>query len=146
MQCGEFEERLLDYAGLATEARASVDAHIAQCAGCQEFFEAMRAVDAALTAQFAAREVTAAFAPMVRRRIQRDASARQPSWIPEILDFVGWVAIVALIAMIGWFLGPQLPVYNVQPAFFSSASFAAAAVFLAVAFLIGLRSLADLKH
>jgi hypothetical protein len=59
---------------------------------------------------------------------------------------VGWVAIVALIAMIGWWLGPQLPVYNVQPAFFSSASFAAAAVFLAVAFLIGLRSLADLKH
>jgi anti-sigma factor RsiW len=146
MHCGEFEEQLVEYAELTGETRARVDAHVARCAGCREFLEALREVDAALTSQFAGREVSSAFAPAVRQRIQRDSSVRQPSWVPEILDFVGWGAIVALIATLAWWISPQLPVYNVQPAFFRSAPFAAAAVFLAIAFLIGLRSFADLKH
>ncbi len=146
MRCGEFEQLLVDYAELDSEDRLRVDAHVAACAGCREFFEALRAVDAALTAQFAGREVTAAFAPSVRRRIRGGTSVRRPTWVPEILDFVGWGAIVALIAMLARWLSPQLPFHNLQPAFFSSAPFAAAAVFLAIAFLIGLRSFADLKH
>ena len=144
MACAEFEELLLEYAELAGDERERTDTHIAHCDRCRDFFEALRAVDAALTSQFADREVTSVFTSTVRQRVQREVSPKQPSWIPEILDFVGWAAVVALLGLLAWWISPQLPGYSV--ASFLTAPFAAAAAFLVVAFLIGLRSFADLKH
>jgi|SRR5579864_1048674 anti-sigma factor RsiW len=144
MACAEFEERLLEYAELANGERARVDAHAAQCASCREFLEALRTVDSQLTAQLASLEVTPAFAPAVRRRVRRESAVARPSLVPELLDFVGWGAIVALLVLLAWWLAPLSPVSNIKISF--NAMYAAAGAFLLAAFLFGIRSFADLKH
>jgi len=144
MACAEFEERLLEYAELANGERARVDAHAALCASCREFLEALRTVDSQLTAQLASLEVTPAFAPAVRRRVRRESAVARPSLVPELLDFVGWGAIVALLVLLAWWLAPLSPVSNIKISF--NAMYAAAGAFLLAAFLFGIRSFADLKH
>ena len=143
MACAEFEERLLEYAELANGERARVDAHAAQCSSCREFLEALRTVDFQLTSQLASLEVTPAFAPGVRRRVRHESAAARPSLIPELLDLVGWGAIVALLGLIAWWLGPFS---NIKVAVSFNAMYVAAGAFLLAAFLFGIRSFADLKH
>jgi len=147
MACQEFEDRLIDYADIEGAARTCVDQHLAECAGCREFLEALHVVDTELTARFSGREASAAFAAAVRQRVEREASARRLSFVPEILDFVGWGAIVALLGLMAWWVLPLIPVSNSSQAALSmNAALAAGGAFLLVALLIGLRSLADLKH
>jgi len=146
MACAEFEERLLEYAELANGERARVDAHAAHCSTCREFLEALRTVDSQLTAQLAGIEVTPAFAPAVRRRVRYEGSAAPPSAVPELLDFVGWGAIVALLGLIAWWLVPLAHISNTELAGSFNAPYAAAGAFLLAALLIGIRSFADLKH
>ena len=74
MACPEFEDRLIEYPDIEGEARACVDTHLAECASCREFLEALRVVDTELTARFGGREVSAAFAPAVRRRVPPTAA------------------------------------------------------------------------
>ncbi len=146
MACAEFEERLLEYADLANWERARVDAHAVQCSSCREFLDALRTVDTELTARLAGLEVTPAFAPAVRRRVRYEGSPARPSLIPELLDFVGWGAIVALLGLIAWWTAPLVHVSNTKLAVSFNAPYAAAGVFLLAAILIGIRSFADLKH
>ena len=147
MACPEFEDRLIEYAGIEGEARACVDAHLSECAGCRQFLEALRVVDTELTARFARREVSTAFAATVRRRVEVETSARRLSVVPEILDFVGWGAIVALLGLMAWWVVPFIPAFNSNPTALSlNTAVAASGAFLLVALFIGLRSLADLKH
>jgi hypothetical protein len=147
MACPEFEDRLIEYAGLEGAARACVDTHIAECADCRLFLQALRVVDRELTARFARRDVSSAFAPTVRARVQREGPARRPSMIPELLDFVGWGAIVALSGLLAWWLIPLVPLAFPKDAALSlNAALAAGGAFLLIAFLIGLRSFAALKH
>jgi anti-sigma factor RsiW len=146
MGCGEFQEQLVEFAELVGEARARVDAHVAHCVACRAFLETLHAVDAQLTAQFAGRKTSAAFATAVRRRVRREAVVRRPSLIPELLDFVGWGAIVALVALLAWWVGPLIPLSKAKEAFTFNAALGAGGAFVLIAFVIGLRSLADLKH
>ncbi len=146
MACGEFQELLVEYAELVGDTRARVDSHLAQCSGCREFLGALRAVDAALGAQFEGQRPSAAFAPAVQRRVNREAATRRPSFVPELLDFVGWGAIVALIALLAWWVSPLVPVWGAKDALTLNAALAGGGAFVLVAFVIGLRSLADLKH
>jgi len=146
MACAEFEERLLEYAELASGERAPVEAHVAQCSSCREFLVALRTVDSQLTAQLAGVEVTSAFAPAVRRRVRHQRAGARPSLVPELLDFVGWGAIVALLGVLAWWLAPLTPVSNIKLAVSFNAVYAAAGAFLLAALLIGIRSFADLKH
>jgi hypothetical protein len=147
MACAEFEDRLIEYTGIEGEARACVDVHLAECAGCRQFLEALHVVDTELTARFSGCEVSTAFAAAVRQRVEREASARRLSFVPEILDFVGWGAIVALLGLMAWWVVPFMPAFNSNQTTLSlNAALAAGGAFLLVALLIGLRSLADLKH
>jgi anti-sigma factor RsiW len=146
MGCGEFQELLAEYAGLVGDARLRVDSHLAQCLGCREFLEALQTVDAALAAQFSGCEPSAAFAAAVRRRVNREAAMWRPSFIPELLDFVGWGAIVGLIALLAWWVSPLIPVWSAKDTLTLNMALAAGGAFVLAAFVIGLRSLADLKH
>jgi anti-sigma factor RsiW len=146
MACAEFEERLLEYAELANGERACVDAHTARCSSCLEFLEALRTVDFQLAAQLAGLEVTPAFAPAVRRRVRHEGAAARPSLVPELLDFVGWGAIVTLVGLVAWWLMPLVHVSSTRLPISFDASYVAGGAFLAAAFLFGIRSFADLKH
>src|SRR5437588_9661112 len=98
MPCVEFQDRLLAHTELSDDERAIVDTHVAGCPECREFQDALHSVDSALTAKFARSDVSRAFAHAVRHRIQLAAPIPRPSLIPELLDFVGWGAMVALAA------------------------------------------------
>lgn len=147
MACPEFEDRLIEYANIEGEARACVDTHLAECAGCRQFLEALRVVDTELTARFARREVSTAFAAAVRHRVERGAAEQRLSFVPEILDFVGWGAIVALFGLMAWWAVPFIPAFSSnQTALSLNTALAAGGAFLLAALFIGLRSLADSKH
>ena len=92
MPCEAFEDLLNGYSELDAAARAAVDAHLAACTGCCDFLETLAALDQSLTALYAAAEPSRAFNP---------ASVKQPSAIPEILDFVGWAAVAAIVIIMG---------------------------------------------
>lgn len=145
MACPEFEDVLAAYAGLTREERCRVDAHLVACPRCREFLEALRSVDSRLTAQFASQEVPPGFTEAVRRRIQREASAVRPSFVPELLDFIGWSAIVALIGLVLYWLVP-VSSESAQAVFSADARWAAGGIFVLVSFAVGLRSLAELKR
>jgi len=100
MPCAEFEPLLLDYAELNAEARRRADAHLASCPGCRSFLEGLAEVDARLTAAHAEAMVSPGFRDSVRRRVERQAPIPRLSLIPEILDFVGWAAVVAIVAYV----------------------------------------------
>jgi anti-sigma factor RsiW len=140
MACAEFEDRLLEYAVLPEAERRSVDAHVAGCAGCREFLDALASVDRELTAHFSGREVSANFNQAVTARVRRETAHRRPSLVPEVLDFVGWGAIVTLIALFIYWLTPQMAAAS------GNAIWISASVFLMAGILVALRSFADLKH
>jgi anti-sigma factor RsiW len=148
MPCAEFEGLLAEYAELSGDARLRVHAHMEGCADCREFLEALHRVDAALAAQFSGRGVSAEFERAVRRRVRGEPVARRPSFVPEILDFIGWGAIMALIGLALYWARPLLPIpsESERAAFSLIAAWTAGATFLLIGFFIGLRSLVDLKH
>jgi hypothetical protein len=76
--------------------------------------------------------------------VRRESADTRPSLVPELLDFVGWGAVVALLALLAWWLAPLSPVSNIKVSF--NAMYAAAGAFLLAAFLFGIRSFGDLKH
>src|SRR5580765_3487461 len=112
MACPEFEDRLIEYADIEGEARACVDTHLAECAGCRQFLEALRVVDTELTARFSGREASAAFSAAV-------------------LGVMAWWIVPFIPAF-----------NASQAALSMNAALAAGGAFLLVALLIGLRSLA----
>ena len=144
MACTEFQDRLLAHTELSDDERASVDTHVAGCPECREFLETLHLVDSALTAKFARCEVSGAFSTTVRQRIRRAAPIPRPSLIPELLDFVGWGAIVALAALLAWWVTPLIPVSETLP--FPVIAAGAGALLLSISVIIGLRSFADLKR
>jgi anti-sigma factor RsiW len=146
MPCAEFADRLLEYAGLARDERARVDDHVAGCGECRELLQALRAVDAELTARLSGHAVSADFEAVVRERVRRQASAPPPSRVPEVLDSLGWAAIVALIGSIVWWMVPRLPVAPENLAITFNMVWVAAAAFLFISFFVGLRSFLQLKH
>ena len=99
MQCEEFEDRLLDYDALSAAQRIAVDAHASVCAGCREFLEAAAQVDESLAALYSGIEP--------RRRLALTALLTKPSALPEVLDFLGWAAVVAAIVILGVVLANQ---------------------------------------
>ena len=106
----------------------------------------LRAVDAELTARFSGRAVSADFEAVVRERVRRQASAPGPSRVPEVLDSLGWAAIMALIGLIVWWAVPRLPVAQESLAVTFNMVWVAAAAFLFISFFVGLRSFVQLKH
>ena len=147
MPCPEFEDRLLDYAELASDARSRVDAHVSACADCREFLEALCTVDAGLTAQLrGSPPVSAAFVSAVRQRVRLETRLARPSLVPELLDLVGWGAAVGLLGLMAWWFSPVLPGMNAAGTLTMQAAWAAGGAFILFAVLVGLSSFADLKH
>jgi predicted anti-sigma-YlaC factor YlaD len=89
MSCAEIEDLILNESELEL-----VDAHVCVCAECREYLEAARSLDRALahTPKAPARlgeAVLAAIAP-------KPSYLLKPSYLPEILDFVGWAAMITV--------------------------------------------------
>jgi len=147
MPCPEFEDRLMDYAELAREARSRVDSHVSACPDCREFLAALSTVDAGLSEHLrGSPPVSAAFASAVRQRVRQETRLARPSLVPEFLDLVGWGAAVGLLGLMAWWFSPVLPGMNAAGTLTMQAAWAAGGAFMLFAVFVGLRSFADLKH
>ena len=94
MGCPDFEELL----------RQGTGGHAARCEECGALLEAWAFVDQRLEAEYGGIAAPADLPAAVRMRIARERAVRGPSPLPEVLDFIGWAAILALAAV----LAPQI--------------------------------------
>lgn len=124
----------LDYDELAAGERAAVDAHMAECGACRAYLAVLADLDAGLTQVYAGAHVSPAF-----RRSVAGALPRKPSFVPELLDFLGWAAVIAVIVGALLFLAPR-------QALLAPALIAAAAIATSAAAWICLRSMAELDR
>src|SRR5258707_12741076 len=93
MACDAFEDRLIDYADLSIAERRLVDAHLADCEDCRSYFDTLLRLDVQLEGALTSLAAPAGFRDGVLRGIRTPA----PSRIPEMLDALGWMGIVALV-------------------------------------------------
>ena len=84
MNCTEIEELILNGG-----ENALVAAHVRLCADCCAFAEAARELDTVL--------MRTRKAPAGLSRAVMAAIAPKPTYLPELLDFVGWAAMIAVI-------------------------------------------------
>ncbi len=104
MPCAAFEDLLRGYDELTAAERRSADVHLAACTDCREYLETLADLDRELTGLYEGLDPRPGFAT----RIISDASAmqkpsaqsRRPSAWPEVLDFCGWAAIVAIVSFL----------------------------------------------
>jgi len=88
MACPEFEDLVRKGAG----------GHAAHCDDCRALLEALGDVDRTLEAAFAGINAPPSLRTAVDERIAREIRLQRPSIIPEVLDFIGWAAVLALAA------------------------------------------------
>lgn len=75
-------------------------AHAARCEECRARLEALADVDAALEAAFQGVTAPPGLAAHARLVAARETPLRRPSILPEVLDFIGWAAVLALAAVL----------------------------------------------
>ena len=90
MACPEFEDLVRDGSG----------GHAARCEDCRALLDALADVDAALESAFAGVSAPPGMAAAVRARVAQEIRLRRPSPLPEILDFIGWAAVLALAVVL----------------------------------------------
>lgn len=90
MACPEFEELVREGAG----------GHAARCERCRALLEALAEVDAALEAEFVGVCAPGGLAAAVRERVAWEPRLRGPSVLPEVLDLIGWAAVLAIAAVL----------------------------------------------
>lgn len=137
MACAQWEDSLAAYAELSPEERASVDCHLPACAACREYLDVMRALDAAMTREYAG----VSFRVAMR---ERPATPRV-SAMPEVLDFIGCAALLLVAMLFAWKLIP----HTVLTDSLDSAlgwSVPVAALAFAAALWTGLRVHHELRH
>lgn len=104
MPCAEFEELLQRYDEFSAAERRNADAHLSNCADCQEYFETLSDLDRELTGLYAGLQPGPKFADSVASIASTTPKPitrlRPPSAWPEVLDFCGWAAVVAIAAML----------------------------------------------
>ena len=90
MACPEFEELIAE----------GCNGHAAHCEECRALLEAFTEVDSKLDAAFAGIPAPSGLRADVQLRIARDTQLRRPSLLPEVLDFIGWAAVLAMAAIL----------------------------------------------
>ena len=113
-----------------------MNAHLAVCADCREHLTSLTALDRELAALYQGLQPHAGFAAGVLSRTATINASHKPfgqrrplsAW-PEVLDFCGWAAIVAIVALLAVTAAAQAGVALAFPPY---AGWSAAAVAVAV--------------
>jgi len=90
MACPEFEDLV----------REGASGHAARCEECRALLSALADVDAAFEAAFAGVSAPPGLVAAVRAQSCRELPWRRPSMLPEVLDFIGWAAVLALAVVL----------------------------------------------
>jgi hypothetical protein len=100
MPCAAFEDLLRGYDDLTDAERGGADAHLAACGDCREYLETLASLDRELIGLYEGVHLPAGFAANVVSRASAFQASQRPSAWPEVLDFCGWAAIVAIVALL----------------------------------------------
>lgn len=106
MACASFEELLLDYADLPAQERVAVDLHLAACANCRQYADALSQLDVALTEQFSGIQPSELLHSRLHAVTASRSPLRSPSFVPELLDLIGVAGIVLVLSLILWKVVP----------------------------------------
>jgi anti-sigma factor RsiW len=130
MACAEYEELILDYfdGALSLEQHQSVEAHLAGCSGCREFWEAQQDLDAALAARFSPVALSAGFEQQVLERLDPEWESRRFWRLSQVLDLAGYLALTAAGGYVVFYLASLPAVEAAFPQFATYASWAAGAL------------------
>src|SRR5881296_1419851 len=124
MPCREFEERLLDYGKLEPGLRERVEQHLGSCSECRAFLHALGEIDAALGLAAARLQTPPELIERVHLRVRQELPELKPSWLPEILDLIGWSAAAGAVFLIQTVLpvplSESLVLWSAAPALFAS--------------------------
>ena len=94
MACPDFEQLVQE----------GPNGHAARCETCAALLDALREVDSGLETAYAGIHAPPSLAAGVRLKIAGEGPRRGLSLLPEVLDLIGWLAILGLVAV----LVPQL--------------------------------------
>jgi anti-sigma factor RsiW len=104
MPCAALEDLLQGYGELTAGDRRRADSHLAVCADCREYMETLADLDRELAGFYEGIEPRAGFAARAIAQasaMQKPlAHPRRPSAWPEVLDFCGWAAIMAIVSFL----------------------------------------------
>lgn len=92
MACPSFED--------LSAGGESVLRHAAECEDCRALLEALAGVDTTLESAFAGISAPPGMAARARALAARETPLRRPSVLPEVLDFIGWAAVLTLAAVL----------------------------------------------
>ena len=95
MPCASFESLLLDYEDLSARDQETVNFHLTTCNACRDYFDALVQLDAALAEQYSGIQTPSEFQSRLYARINATTPLAPPSFLPEMLDFIGWSAVIA---------------------------------------------------
>ncbi|MGA2261150.1 MAG: hypothetical protein ABSH28_06930 [Acidobacteriota bacterium] len=90
MACPELEDLLSEGSG----------GHAAHCEECRALLEALAHVDATFDAAFAHISAPPGLAAAVQARVAQTLPECDPSLVPEVLDLIGWAAVLAVAAIV----------------------------------------------
>ena len=96
MTCGSFEDLLVPSEDLSAQDRERLDLHLAECDECRSYRDALEQLDTVLTQRFSRIETADAFKSRIYSRISAQAVLTAPSFLPELLDLIGWAAVVVV--------------------------------------------------
>ena len=104
--CPEYESKSSITPNWREPARASVDAHVASCAGCTRFLSALTEVDTTLTQAF---QTGSELSPAVTERILRQAQRPpvKPTVWPAVFDAIGWTSLIAVLFAFVFLIAPR---------------------------------------
>src|SRR5688572_18432728 len=106
MACASFEELLLDYADLPAQERDAVDLHLTQCASCRQYSDTLSQLDVALTEQFSGVQPSDLFYSRLHAVATSRSPLSAPSFVPELLDLIGFAGIGLVLSVILWKVVP----------------------------------------
>jgi hypothetical protein len=90
MACREFDRVLAGTAG----------DHALRCPECAALLESLADADKILESALSGVSAPPGLAAAARARIAAESRRRGPSIVPELLDFIGWAAVLALAAVL----------------------------------------------
>lgn len=90
MACPHFED-------LLNERNAG---HVAHCEECRALMDALARVDATFDAAFGHISAPPGLAEAVQARIARLRPERRLTPVPEVLDLIGWAAVLVIAAVV----------------------------------------------
>jgi hypothetical protein len=88
--------------------------HAASCEHCAALLESLAEVDATLEAAYGAISAPPSVAAAVRSRIAAQQAVRRLPILPDVLDFIGWAALLALVAVMAQRFLPPLGVITTR--------------------------------